>query len=219
MLVTAENFTGTIGGGALEFEALRRAREMLNGSEVRARVEVALGPEIGQCCGGRVTLSFEMADRSSTPPPPADAALIFGAGHVGLAVARALSALPLDLTLVDQRTTWLAKAVEGVKTIETALPEATVASAPPGAAFVILTHDHGLDFLIAEAALKRGDAAYVGMIGSKSKRAQLAKRLAAADMSDAALTCPIGAGGSRDKRPEIIAAGVAAEVAAALFAY
>jgi len=91
-------------------------------------------------------------------------------------------------------------------------------TAPPGSAFVVLTHDHGLDFLLASAALGRGDAAYVGLIGSATKRAKFRKwcRTQCDGLSIADLTCPIGAQGSRDKRPAVIAAFAVAEVMSAL---
>ncbi len=91
--------------------------------------------------------------------------------------------------------------------------------AQPGTAFVILTHDHALDFLIAREVLARGDAAYVGMIGSRTKRVSFERWLAETETeagnaapSAEALVSPIGAAGRPDKRPEVIAAFVAAEI-------
>jgi len=81
---------------------------------------------------------------------------------------------------------------------------------------VVLTHDHGLDFLLVAEALARGDAAYVGMIGSASKRARLLRFLAERGVAHRGLTCPIGAAGAGDKRPAVIAAFVLAEIMAAL---
>jgi xanthine dehydrogenase accessory factor len=80
---------------------------------------------------------------------------------------------------------------------------------------LILTHDHALDFLIARAALARTDLAYVGMIGSATKRATFAhwlKREGEDDRLMTRLTLPIGGNAVRDKRPEVIAALVAAEL-------
>ncbi|MEL6794670.1 MAG: XdhC family protein, partial [Pseudomonadota bacterium] len=92
-------------------------------------------------------------------------------------------------------------------------------AAPRGAAFVVLTYDHALDFLIAAEALKRSDAAYVGMIGSATKRAAFDGWMRREALEGAArLTCPIGAVGKGDKRPEVIAAHVAAEILTALSA-
>ncbi len=97
---------------------------------------------------------------------------ILGAGHVGRALAAALALLPVRLVLVDSRAEELGLAPAGIETLLTPLPEEVVRRAAPGAAFVVLTHDHALDFLIVREALARGDAAYVGMIGSRSKRVQ-----------------------------------------------
>jgi xanthine/CO dehydrogenase XdhC/CoxF family maturation factor len=94
-----------------------------------------------------------------------------GAGHVGRALAQALRLLHLSPRLIDQRQTERDLAGPGTPTILSVLPEAEIPAAPPGAAFVILPHDHALDFLLAVEALRRPDAAYVGMIGSRTKRA------------------------------------------------
>lgn len=225
MGVSRAGFFGTIGGGALEAEAIRAARRMLERKETALDLDQPLGPEIGQCCGGRVQLHIAQADEEMIAALQAGetkaamaqpSVLIFGAGHTGGALARALALLPLKVVVIDQRADWLAKLGSTVKPVETALPEAEVAAAPPSAAFVIMTHDHGLDFLIAEAALARGDAAYVGMIGSASKRAKLTAELTRKGMATDALVCPIGAAGPKDKRPEVIAAATAAEIASAL---
>ena len=103
-----------------------------------------------------------------------------------------------------------------VPTLLTALPEAAIRAARPGAAFVIMTHDHGLDFLLTTEALRRGDAAYIGLIGSATKRARFLREARDAGIDTAKLTCPIGAGFSTDKRPEIIALFAAAEIAGVL---
>lgn len=225
MAVTAAEASGTIGGGALEAAAIRAAREMLRVGEDRIILDQALGPEIGQCCGGRVELSIQrlsddlraqIAGDEDAKAATRPKVLIFGAGHTGGALAAALAPLPLSVRVIDQRDDWLARLDAAATPVLTALPEAEVASAPPGAAFVILTHDHALDFLIAEAALARGDAAYVGMIGSATKRAKLVADLARRGVASEALICPIGASGASDKRPEVIAAMAAAEIAAAM---
>ncbi|MBB1499206.1 xanthine dehydrogenase accessory protein XdhC [Paracoccus sp. MC1862] len=213
MMVGAEAVTGTIGGGQLEYLAIDRARQMLARGEDRAVMDVPLGPEIGQCCGGRVELTLDREPASPAPPKPS--VLIFGAGHVGRALARAMLPLPVKLRLIDQRPAELALAeVPGELT---PLPEAEVRRAPARSAYVILTHDHALDFLIAAEALARGDAAYVGMIGSATKRATFSRFAKARGIDPAPLTCPIG-GLVRDKRPEVISAFTAAEIMATLLA-
>ena len=95
-------------------------------------------------------------------------------------------------------------------------------AAPAGSAFVVLTHDHALDFLIVAEALRRTDAAYVGMIGSATKKATFKswylKTAGGGEDAFARLVCPIGGDAVRDKRPEVIAALAAAEILAALAA-
>ncbi|PZX42297.1 xanthine dehydrogenase accessory factor [Roseinatronobacter thiooxidans] len=213
MFVTASAVAGTIGGGQAEWQALHRAREMLAAGEMRDTLHIALGPEIGQCCGGRVTVELARLGEGqrSTHLDRLDSAalphlLILGAGHVGRALARVALTLPWRVILVDTRATELALAPRGADTRLTPLPEAEIASAPHASAYVVTTHDHGLDFLLTLAALRRGDAAYVGLIGSATKRARF-ERFArdTGGVATEALICPIGAAGLGDKRPEVIA--------------
>ncbi|SNR63544.1 xanthine dehydrogenase accessory protein XdhC [Paracoccus sediminis] len=215
MFVGADRVDGTIGGGQLEYMAIDRARQMLALGEAEARMDIPLGPEIGQCCGGRVVLHL---DRNGPTPEDHPDALVFGAGHVGRALALALHPLPVNATLIDQRPEELALAAPGIATRLTALPEAEIRAAPPGSAIVILTHDHALDFLLAAEALARSDLSYVGMIGSATKRAQFSRFARDRGIDPAPLVCPIGAGFSPDKRPAVIAAFAAAELIARLTA-
>jgi len=223
MLVTADGIAGTIGGGELEWRMIAKARDMIASGEKSAAIDLPLGPELGQCCGGRVALALQAADREMlTSLEAAEAAeaknwpavLIFGAGHVGRALAAALSPLPLAVSVIDTRPDAVADLPSNVCKINSALPETQVRSAPAGSAFVIVTYSHGLDFTITEAALARDDAAYVGMIGSRSKRMQFERWFAGqggdADRLDR-LVMPIG-GKVKDKRPAVIAATVAAEL-------
>ncbi|TDL74841.1 xanthine dehydrogenase accessory protein XdhC [Palleronia sediminis] len=227
MFVAADAIWGTIGGGQLEYRMIDRARAMLAAGEAAARVDMALGPEIGQCCGGRVELALDLLDGDARADAVARLAAeraarpvvqIHGAGHVGRALAGCLAPLPVRATLIDSRAAELALCDAPVERCETALPEAEIRAAPPGTAFVVLTHDHALDFLLTAEALARGDAAYVGLIGSDTKRRRFERFHAAQDAQGdlSRLTCPIGATGSADKRPEVIAAFVAAEIMTAL---
>src|SRR5690606_17295934 len=134
--------------------------------------------------------------------------------------ALALALLPLSVTVAETRAEALEGLPQSVAPLLTPVPEEVVREAPPGAAFVVLTHDHALDFLIVAEALKRSDAAYVGMIGSKTKRATFRnwylREAGGADADLARLVSPIGGDKVRDKRPSVIAALVAAEIVAAL---
>jgi xanthine dehydrogenase accessory factor len=219
---------GTIGGGQLEYSAIDTARQMLASAQDFASMEIPLGPAIGQCCGGRVRLDLErvteelrarLLQRESLRQNQRPTVYLFGAGHVGNALAQAFTLLPVKTVLVDQREAELNSAPAGVEKVHAALPEELVARAPKGSAFLVLTHDHALDFLIVQAALARPDAAYVGMIGSKSKRANFKSwYLRQGGKSDvlSKLVSPIGSRKVKDKRPSVIAAFAAVEVMTAL---
>ncbi|MCJ8519477.1 xanthine dehydrogenase accessory factor [Pseudorhizobium tarimense] len=223
MLVSQADIWGTIGGGRLEFLAIDNARAMLSGSG-QAVMEVPLGPEIGQCCGGRTRLAFSpltpaiaerLKERLLKEERQHPSVFLFGAGHVGLALAQALRPLPLSVTVVETRQEALQDLPPDVARRCVAMPEAVVAEIPPGGAVVMLTHDHALDFLIAREALSRTDLAYVGMIGSQTKRATFAGWLKREGLDKSLidrLVLPIGGSSVRDKRPAVIAALVAAEL-------
>lgn len=209
MLVSPDSTTGSIGGGQLEYMAIDRARQMLAAGEDRAEMNIPLGPEIGQCCGGRVILRL---DRSPATPETRPDVLIFGAGHVGRALALALHPLPVNATLIDQRSDELALTAPDITTRLTPLPEGEIRKAGPGSAVIILTHDHALDFLLAAEALTRPDLSYIGMIGSATKRAQFSRFARQRGIDPTPLVCPIGAGYTKDKRPAVIATFAAAEL-------
>ena len=229
MLVTLCSTFGTIGGGQMEFLAIEEARRLIAKGEEEAVLEFALGPTIGQCCGGHVRIELNIANETTLRELEEEEkrerdsfahVYLFGAGHVGLALAHALNPLPLMLHVVETRADELAGLPGNTAIHLTPLPEATVAQARPGSLFIVLTHDHALDFVIAAAALNRGDAAYVGLIGSATKKAAFASWFAQEGHDGARLsplTCPIGGSAVHDKRPEIIAALVAAEIVGVLF--
>jgi xanthine dehydrogenase accessory factor len=199
------------------------------GEDDELSLDIPLGPEIGQCCGGRVEISIRhvdpvLRDCLLATAAAEDTALphvyLFGGGHVGHALASALSLLPLNVAVVETRADALEGMPESVATRLTPVPEEAVRASPAGSAFVVLTHDHALDFLIVAEALKRGDAAYVGMIGSKTKKATFRswflKTAGGTEEEFARLVSPIGGSGVRDKRPAVIAALAAAEIMTAL---
>lgn len=227
MFVTADGLRGTIGGGQLEFIVIQRARDMLRDGVLSDQLAVPLGPEIGQCCGGHVDLALtrmskrdkrNAADRDQAHQARRPHVYILGAGHVGRALAVQLQHLPVRCILVDTRESELAQCTATVETRLSAIPEVDIATAPSGSAFVVLTHDHGLDFLLTSAALERKDAAYVGLIGSATKRARFKSwcRESCDGLTIDQLTCPIGSSGSADKRPSVIASFVVAEIIAKL---
>ncbi|KQV30654.1 xanthine dehydrogenase accessory protein XdhC [Rhizobium sp. Root1203] len=232
MLVSGDAIWGTIGGGQFEYMAIRNARQLLDGSGGTETMDIPLGPEIGQCCGGRTQLRFRrvtdaivstLERKRSGEADHLPEVYLFGAGHVGRALAAALAPLPVSVTVVETRESELANLPAETATRLVPMPEALVKDMPAGTAVVILTHDHALDFLIASEALSRTDLAYTGMIGSATKRATFASWLAREGGGDKSwtgrLTLPIGGTAVRDKRPEVIAAMTAAEILTALAAY
>jgi xanthine dehydrogenase accessory factor len=207
--------------------AIEAARQMLRDGALDKALNVPLGPEIGQCCGGRVEIALKRMRASDkrtalTGAAQVDATVphvyVMGAGHVGRALAQQLQHLPVHCVLIDTRAEELALNTADVEVRCSAIPEVDIATAPTGSAFVVLTHDHALDFLLTSEALMRGDAAYVGMIGSATKRAKFRNwtHKHCDGQTIKHLNCPIGASGSRDKRPSVIASFVVAEVIAEL---
>jgi xanthine dehydrogenase accessory factor len=228
MLVTAQDIEGTIGGGQLEFHAIDLARDMIRRGEHAQQISLALGPAMGQCCGGRVVLSFTKLDadtHSAFQQQILDQAeqqpdiLIFGAGHTGRALAIVLAHLPFNTSLIDDRPEATAGMPDAISTSHLPDPITAILQAPAGAAFIILTHSHALDYRLTEAALKRGDAAYVGMIGSATKRAQFIASFLRSGGVQSQLerfVCPIGGKAITDKRPQVIAVLTATELVTTL---
>lgn len=229
MLVSASASHGTIGGGQLEYMAIDKARQLLGKGNGSTTLDVPLGPEIGQCCGGRVEVEIALGDAALASALIDEAEreeamlphlYIFGGGHVGKAMAAAVSLLPVHAVVVETRANELEGIAPGIGTMLTPMPEEAVRKASTGSAFAVLTHDHALDFLIVAEALKRRDAAYVGMIGSKTKKATFRswflKVAGGTEEEFARLVSPIGGEAVRDKRPAVIAALAAAEIMSAL---
>jgi len=140
---------------------------------------------------------------------------LFGAGHVGSALVALLSGIDCNVRWVDSRSGFLRRQIKNVHNVETPEPAFEVAAIPAGGFCLIMTHSHGIDFDIVRRALKRDDLAYVGLIGSESKRRRFVKRLTAEGLTAAEiarLTCPIGVEGISGKKPAEIAVAVAAEI-------
>ena len=226
MLISGDRLFGTIGGGALELEAIETARRILAGEVSPDTItDFGLGPESGQCCGGRVTVGYRVlgpddhAQLISEAQMAADACpevWLFGGGHVGRALASALLLLPVQVHVVETRLDELDQTPQGAARHLSAVPESLVPIIAPRGAAIILTHDHALDFLIVTQALERDDLAFIGMIGSQTKRARFTHQWHREGRDPAwlaRLTCPIGHK-IADKRPAVIAAMVAADVMA-----
>jgi len=165
-------------------------------------------PRLSRASDGTITL-LERLDR------PLPRLWLYGAGYVGQAVARVVLALPLQLTWIDERSHLFPAGLPSAVTIHSDEPRATVADAPRGTHFLVMTHSHALDYALVRALLERGDFASLGLIGSQSKSARFRSRLRREGVEAerlARLTCPIGIGGITSKWPAAIAIAVAAQL-------
>lgn len=205
LVVTADDVRGTLGDTALDSAAIALARTRLAGALAGAALVRAARDD-----GESLLIQVERPD--SFP------VLVFGNGHVGRALVNVLGALPAHVMWIDSRAEdFPATLPANVEAVATDAPEDELHTAPPGAFVVVTTHSHALDFALIETALARDDWRYLGLIGSKSKRAQFERRLAARGFApDAAarVRCPIGTEGVaiKSKYPGAIAVAIAAEL-------
>jgi xanthine dehydrogenase accessory factor len=191
MWIDTHETRGSIGGGNLEFTALKIAREMLLSGETRRERKFALGDSLGQCCGGSVTLRFSRVSKTEHQFEESFAVVLFGAGHVGKEVARILENVPCSLTWVDPRPDAFPPSTKAKVVIEDE-PAWAVDEAPPHAYYLVMTHSHALDLEIVERVLKRNDVAFLGLIGSATKAAKFRLRLQQKSICPERLVCPVG---------------------------
>ena len=206
MTVSAETCFDRIGGGALELACVGIARDLLRDPAGPVTREFPLGPALGQCCGGHVSVLFEPIS------PPMRRVALFGAGHVDKALVQVLTGTRTALIWIDSRAEALTDAPDWTDPRLAPDPAAEVASLPMGTIVLVMTHDHQMDFQIVTAALARTDFAAIGLIGSETKRARFAARLARLGLDANRLICPIGLPGLNAKPPAEIAISVAAQI-------
>ena len=242
MAVFAADAVGTVGGGHLEFEAMVQARALLARSALltppntglpAAALDLlqrrfALGPSLGQCCGGVVDLRFELltpsiaARLARTETARCIPVAVFGCGHVGRALMACLAPLPFSVSGFDSREALFAQGDaahwHGSCTLASPLHDA-VPDLVPGTLVLIMSHSHAEDFDVVAACLMRQrqqrDLAFIGLIGSRSKWASFQSRLLARGFAAAELAqviCPIGVSGVVGKEPQVIAVAVAAQL-------
>lgn len=254
MLVCLDEAQGTIGGGHLEWQAIAMARQALrehaHGSNAVAQGRklaawthtFALGPTLGQCCGGVVVLAFEPLNCEALMNWPTVAPRfrldLHGAGHVGQAIVKLLADIDCEVRWIDQRLDDSPQALPGdeatlglptgqelgalpphIRCLPSEDAAAEVAHAPPASLHLVLTHRHDLDLAIVDALLRRDDVrqgrAWVGLIGSRTKRAAFEHRLQARGHAPdliARIACPIGLPGIVGKEPAVIAVSVVAQL-------
>lgn len=210
MIITENNeFHGTIGGGKLEFLATKEAMTALRGNRI-IESSYTLGPEFEQCCGGKVEFMIEPMNQSPE-------LFLFGAGHIGVEIAKLLIDTPFKVTLIDSRDDWfsnleLNSIITTKQVTETDFKTFTSAVKWGTNCYVlVLTHNHAIDFDIISMALKR-DTKFLGLIGSKTKKVRFNNMLIK-DMNISEgmtnVVCPIGLDIGGDTPKEIAISVVA----------
>ena len=223
MVVTANESYCTIGGGHLEYMAIEHARDMIkkgkpdfkDGSKSETKTDqkiehFPLGAKLGQCCGGSTSLFFELFTGAELN------IVLFGAGHVAKTLVPILAQLPCRLFWVDNRDHEFPQRIpDNVIRMISEEPANEVANMPANSYYVVMTHNHPLDFDITEAILHRNDALYVGLIGSKTKWQRFQMRFAHKQYDPefyASVRCPVGLSNVPGKLPIEIAVSIAGEI-------
>ena len=215
MVVDIDDIHDTIGGGKLEFEVILEARLLIKAAVPETLTKTYnLGQDLSQCCGGRVTVLFECIPANSFN------VILFGAGHVGKAIASIITQLPCRLTWIDSRKSLITQLMQDsrFKKVDFQImesPTLEVERCPVNAYHLVMTHSHEIDMELVEAILSRKDARFCGLIGSRSKSVKFRNRLIKKGFSKAeisSLTCPVGISGLNGKSPMEIAVSVAAQL-------
>lgn len=215
MVVDEEHAFDTIGGGHLEHKCIAFARKMLADKQQGQFIEnFQLGAKLGQCCGGQTSVLFEYFAASSVN------ITLFGAGHVGQALVNILAELPCKVTWVDAReeqfpASAYLSGLTNVTCVVSDSPTQMVDKADDDSYFVVMTHNHQLDFDICQRILQRKPFAYLGLIASKTKWRRFEQRFAHRDIDPklvAQMNCPIGLAQIPGKKPSEIAVSVAGKI-------
>jgi xanthine dehydrogenase accessory factor len=226
MAVFAQDTVGSIGGGQLEWQAMQLARKHLGGQVMEPVLRFALGPALGQCCGGEVHLRFEavgagdIGSLQTRLSVHRDPVALFGGGHVGHALVRVLAGLPFQVTWIDSRDEIFPDENPANVSCEHSEPvQAAVGALARGSRVLIMSYSHTQDLEVLAACLMRqrvqADLPFVGLIGSQTKWASFRQRLVQRGFTAqelAHVTCPIGVPGITGKWPEVIAVAVAAQL-------
>lgn len=213
MLVTDEKSFDTVGGGHLEFLLIERARELIASDQQAPVMEhFPLGPRLGQCCGGSVSVMLEPIAGCNFH------IALFGAGHIGKALIHVLSPLNCRITWIDNRAELFPRTLpENVTCILSEQPNEEVAALPENAFVLVVTHNHQLDYAIAEQTLKRSDIGWLGVIGSETKARRFRQRLEHKGFNPARIEhmrCPVGLNAVGGREPAEIAIAIAGEILA-----
>lgn len=213
MVITKEGVFDTIGGGHLEHTTIKYAQKMLSAGKNSQHLEhFQLGSNLGQCCGGNATVLFECFAAVGVN------IMLFGAGHVGKALMPILAQLPCHVTWVDSREEQFPQGVDAFHNVEKVVseePELEVKGMPENSYYIVMTHNHQMDFDISQAILKRGDFSYLGLIASDTKKRRFEQRFKHRDIDPvqvARMNCPIGLEQVGGKLPMEVAVSIAGEI-------
>jgi xanthine dehydrogenase accessory factor len=213
MVITKDDIFDTIGGGHLEHKTIKYAKTMLSGGNNAQHLEhFQLGSNLGQCCGGNATVLFECFAAVGVN------IMLFGAGHVGKALIPILAQLPCQVTWVDSRDEQFpfnVTAYHNVDKVVSEEPELEVKNMPENSYYIVMTHNHQMDFDISQAILKRGDFSYLGLIASDTKKRRFEQRFKHRDIDPAQvarMNCPIGLEQVGGKLPMEVAVSVSGEI-------
>lgn len=211
MVISGEHIYDTLGGGHLEYAVIEKARELLAKNEAAQVIEqFNLGANLGQCCGGAATVILEcmQCERFTLD--------IFGAGHVAQALITVLAQLPIRIRWIDSRADVFPEFIPNnvIKVVDEE-PTSQVKHAPVANNYLILTHNHQLDFALTQAILKRNDANWLGVIGSDTKAQRFKQRLSHRDFTPAQIslmTCPVGLENVTGKLPMEVAISISGQL-------
>ena len=213
MVISKGGVFDTIGGGHLEHKVIKYANKMLTDGKSAQHIEhFQLGSQLGQCCGGNASVLFECFAATGVN------IMLFGAGHVGKALVPILAQLPCQVTWVDSRAEQFPANVgdyDNVAILISDAPESEVASMPQNSYFIVMTHNHQMDFDITQAILKRADFHYLGLIASATKWRRFQQRYKHRDIAPkqvARMNCPIGLSQVGGKLPIEVAVSISAEI-------
>jgi len=213
MVVSNDEVIDTIGGGALEHEAIKLAHNFLQSKQnAQYTKRFNLGKDLQQCCGGVVTVFFEVFAAIDFN------IVIFGAGHIGQAIIKILEDIDCHVKWIDSRAELFPEnCVPHIQKITTDQPELVIETCQENSYYLVMTHDHALDQILCESILSRNNDRYCGLIGSKTKALKFRQRMQKKGYKQKELErliCPIGLSSIKTKKPTEIAVSVIAELLA-----
>lgn len=210
MLVSEHASYQSIGGGHLEHQAIKFARQQLSTHSAEPVVKhFALGASLGQCCGGSLELLFE------TFLAPQQNVVVFGAGHVAKALIPILGQLPCSVLWVDSRAELFPQDIpDNTRTLIHSELTTVAQTLPQNSYVLIMTHNHQLDQQLCEALLSTQSSCFIGLIGSLTKWNKFKLRLARKSFSEqqiASICCPVGDLSVASKLPMEVAVSISSQ--------